>query len=84
MIEHPYNGEQLDRYFIDCCRSKLTKEYLPKIESCLQQLSDEDIWWREHETNNSVGNLILHLSGNIRQWVYHHLGGERISPGTEY
>ncbi len=64
-----------DRYFIECCRTKLSKEYVPKIESCLSTLSDDDIWWRAHETNNSIGNLVLHLSGNIRQWVFHHLGG---------
>lgn len=70
-----YNGQADGVYFIDCCRTKLIKEYLPKIESCLAQLSDDDIWWRAHETNNSIGNLILHLSGNVRQWVVHHLGG---------
>lgn len=75
MITTPYHGEQYGRYFIDCCRTKLMKEYLPKIESAVALLNDDDIWWRAHETNNSIGNLILHLSGNIRQWVYHHLAG---------
>jgi uncharacterized damage-inducible protein DinB len=69
----PYISDT-ERYFIECCRTKLTKEYLLKIESCLQQLSDENIWWRAHESNNSIGNLLLHLAGNIRQWVFHHLG----------
>lgn len=75
MITTPHNPKT-ERYFIDCCRTKLLKEYLPKIESCLDQLSDSDVWWRAHETNNSAGNLVLHLGGNIRQWVYHHLGGK--------
>ena len=74
LITTPLHSET-DRYFIECCRTKLSKEYLPKIESCLSALSDDDIWWRAHETNNSIGNLILHLSGNIRQWIFHHLGG---------
>ncbi len=74
MITTPLQNET-DRYFIECCRTKLTKEYLQKIEDCLSELSDDDIWWRAHETNNSIGNLILHLSGNIRQWIFHHLGG---------
>jgi len=64
-----------DRYFIECCRTLLRKEYLKKIEDCLSILTDDDIWWRAHETNNSIGNLVLHLSGNIRQWIFHHLGG---------
>ncbi len=68
--------QNTDRYFIECCRTKLSKEYLQKIEDCLKDLSDDDIWWRAHETNNSIGNLMLHLAGNIRQWVVHHLGGK--------
>lgn len=68
--------QNTDRYFIECCRMKLAKEYLPKIEDCLKNLSDDDIWWRAYETNNSIGNLMLHLSGNIRQWVVQHLGGK--------
>ena len=52
----------------------MVKDYLPKIEESLKNLSDDDIWWRAHETNNSIGNLILHLAGNIRQWIFQHLG----------
>jgi len=62
------------RLFIEDCRKKTAKENLGKIEKCLESLSDDDIWWRAHETNNSIGNILLHLVGNIRQWVYQHLG----------
>jgi len=48
---------------------------MPKIEKCLDLLSEEDVWWRSHETNNSVGNLLLHLSGNVRQWIVSGIGG---------
>ena len=60
--------------FIEDCRKKITKEYLGKIEKCFEVLSDDDIWWRAHETHNCIGNIVLHLVGNIRQWVYQHLG----------
>ena len=73
MMTTPLHGDT-NHYFIECCRTKLTKEYLTKIEDSVALLSDEDMWWRAHETNNSIGNLMLHLSGNIRQWVFHHLG----------
>ncbi len=39
-------------------------------------LRDEDVWWRAHQTSNSVGNLALHLAGNVRQWIISGLGGE--------
>lgn len=50
-------------------------DYLPKVIHCLERLSEEDIWWRPNEASNSVGNLILHLCGNVRQWIVASLGG---------
>ena len=44
-------------------------EYLSKIERCLGELSDEDVWWRPYESSNSIGNLMLHLQGNVGQWI---------------
>jgi GxxExxY protein len=63
------------REFVATCRRHLMEEYFPKIEQCILDLSDDDIWWRAHETDNSIGNLILHLSGNIRQWIISGIGG---------
>jgi uncharacterized damage-inducible protein DinB len=53
-------------------RDYLVDEYLPKIRLCLAPLSDDDIWWRPVAGSNSIGNLILHIEGNARQWI---LGG---------
>ena len=40
-----------------------------RIEHCLNQLSDEQIWWRPRPEMNAIGNLILHLCGNVGQWI---------------
>jgi uncharacterized damage-inducible protein DinB len=61
--------------FISCAREFLVEEYLPKIERCLERLSDEQIWWRSNEESNSIGNLVLHLCGNARQWIVSGVGG---------
>jgi uncharacterized damage-inducible protein DinB len=61
--------------FISVARRKLLQEYYPRLERCVAELNDDDIWWRAHETNNSIGNLLLHLSGNVRQWIVAGLGG---------
>ena len=61
--------------FIAKARSLLMTDYLPKIERCIEQLSDEEVWWRRGEESNSIGNLILHLCGNARQWIVSGLGG---------
>jgi uncharacterized damage-inducible protein DinB len=58
-------------------RYHLSEDFLPKIERCLDVLSDEQIWWRANPKSNSIGNLILHLSGNVRQWIICGLGGEK-------
>lgn len=50
-------------------------EYLPKMERCLERLSDSEIWWRPNDESNSIGNLLLHLEGNARQWILSGIGG---------
>jgi uncharacterized damage-inducible protein DinB len=60
--------------FIASARSYLTSDYLPKIERCLERLTDEDVWWRAGEESNSVGNLLLHLDGSTRMWVVSGVG----------
>jgi len=46
-----------------------------RIEACVERLSDDQIWARGGEHENAVGNLILHLAGNVRQWIICGLGG---------
>jgi uncharacterized damage-inducible protein DinB len=66
---------EVARAFVAEARSHLLGEYLPEIERCLERLTDEQVWWRANEQSNSVGNLLLHLEGNARQWVVSGLGG---------
>lgn len=67
---------EVGQAFIDRSRAFLTSEYLPKIRSCLDELPQSDLWWRPNAQSNSVGNLLLHLSGNVRQWIVSGVGGE--------
>ena len=57
-------------------RRVLIEVYPPRITRCLKILSEEEIWWRPNRASNSVGNLILHLQGNVRQWIISGLGGQ--------
>lgn len=45
-----------------------------KIEHCLAQLSNDQVWWRPRENMNSIGNLLLHLAGNMKQWIVSGIG----------
>ena len=52
-------------------------EGMRKIEHCINQLSDEQVWWRPRPEMNSIANLMLHLSGNLRQWIIAGIGGAK-------
>jgi uncharacterized damage-inducible protein DinB len=57
--------------------AQLLGQYLDKIEYCVGLLSEAQVWWRANRRSNSVGNLLLHLAGNLSQWLLAGLGGER-------
>ncbi len=62
--------------FIARSRKYLLQDYLPKIRLAVEALPEEaDIWWRPNEASNSIGNLLLHLAGNARQWIVSGIGG---------
>jgi hypothetical protein len=50
-------------------------EAMAKIANCLDQLADDDLWWRPFESHNSIENIVLHLCGNVRQWIVSAIGG---------
>src|SRR5260370_14171241 len=60
--------------FLNCSIEKLT-ELCGRIETCLGKLTPEQIWMRGAENQNAVGNLVLHLNGNVRQWILSGVGG---------
>jgi uncharacterized damage-inducible protein DinB len=55
--------------FLDFSRRKLLDQYWPRLRACVESLTDEQVWDRTNEASNSIGNLILHLNGNVRQWL---------------
>ena len=56
-------------------KRRLSGESLPRIQKCVEQLTDEELWHRPNDAVVSVGNLVLHLCGNVRQWIISCLGG---------
>ena len=71
----PDTTANVSKTFLQEARRLLSEEYLPKIERCVEKLTDEQVWWRPNADSNSIGNLLLHLSGNARQWIVCGLGG---------
>src|SRR5882672_7292108 len=68
----------LSKQFISDSRAFLTQDYMPKIERCLAQLTEEQVWSRSNDASNSIGNLLLHLAGSSRYWAVEVIGGKPI------
>jgi Protein of unknown function (DUF1572) len=57
------------RLFLDFSHQKFFGQYVPRLRTCVHSLSDQQIWWHPNPASNSVGNLLLHLNGNVGQWL---------------
>jgi uncharacterized damage-inducible protein DinB len=62
------NSELAD-LFLEFSRRKLMSQYWPRLRECVAPLTVQQVWWRPNEASNSIGNLILHLNGNVGQWL---------------
>lgn len=69
------NAEHLAQELVGFACDKLSLE-LAQIERCVRLLDRRQLWHRENPHTNSVANLVLHLTGNVRQWVVAGIGGE--------
>ncbi len=65
----------IEHRFLERSRYYLRNEYLPKIEAAMAALPDDALWSRANGGSNAIGNLMLHLAGNVRQWLTHGVGG---------
>ena len=65
--------------FVERSRDYLGIEYRAKLRKALAALPADKVWWRPNEESNSVGNLLLHLTGNIRQWIVAGVGGTAVT-----
>ena len=65
--------DAFSKEFIEQCIFRMEENNV-RIEKCLAMLNEEEVWKKPNPSSNSVGNLVLHLSGNIRQWITSSLG----------
>ena len=65
----------VESIFLDVTIRKL-ELFLSRIRECVGRLSNEQIWMRHGDHENAVGNLMLHLSGNVRQWIISGITGQ--------
>lgn len=64
----------MERVFTDFSARKL-RQLTGRLRACAEPLTPGQLWWRAAEEQNSIGNLLLHLAGNVRQWIVSGIGG---------
>ncbi|MEZ4949393.1 MAG: DinB family protein [Saprospiraceae bacterium] len=67
--------DKLKTLLVEQVKIRLFEEGIPRIKKCLSELSEEEVWFRPNENVVSVGNLVLHLCGNVKQWLIAGVGG---------
>lgn len=60
---------------LNALRGRITRIIPAQIRECVQELDEEQLWWRPNEASNSVGNLVLHVSGSMRHYLSRGVGG---------
>src|SRR5262249_11539156 len=75
LLEPPESLTPSALMFLRHARFRLLEDYFVKIAAAIDALDDEQVWRRPNESSNSIGNLLLHLSGNVRQWIISGVGG---------
>ncbi|MDH3708878.1 MAG: DUF1572 domain-containing protein [Cyclobacteriaceae bacterium] len=67
--------ETISQLLIEETRYRLLEESIPRLKKCLARMTADDIWYRANHQTVSAGNLVLHLCGNVKQWLISGLGG---------
>jgi uncharacterized damage-inducible protein DinB len=61
--------------FLERSRYYLREEYRTKLHKAVAAIPAQALWARANDASNSPGNLLLHLAGNVRQWIVAGVGG---------
>jgi hypothetical protein len=61
--------QDVSTLFLEYSRRKLLGQYWPRLRGVVEPFTAEQIWQRPNEASNSIGNLLLHLNGNVQQWL---------------
>ena len=67
--------QSLNGVTLAALQSRITRILPAQIRASIEQLTDEQLWWRPNEHTNSVGNLVLHVAGSMRHYLCRGVGG---------
>jgi uncharacterized damage-inducible protein DinB len=64
----------LDQVALAAFRRRITDVLPTQVRSCIEDLTEEQLWWRPNDESNSIGNLVLHMSGSTRHYLSRGIG----------
>jgi len=76
LIKMTNGTSDLNAFALNALRMRITRVLPTQIRACVEQLSDEQIWWRPNDQSNSVGNLVLHVRGAVMHFLCRGVGGQ--------
>jgi uncharacterized damage-inducible protein DinB len=77
-IVHDYNARamaELAESILTSLQARICRVFPAQIRAAVDALDDDQIWWRPNETSNSIGNLVLHLTGSLNHYLNRAYGG---------
>lgn len=69
------SSNAIDEFALQALRIRTTKVLPAQVRRCIEELNDEQLWWRPNPQSNSVGNLVLHLRGAVLHYLCCGVGG---------
>jgi uncharacterized damage-inducible protein DinB len=60
---------------LDSLRVRITKVLPEQVRDCLEMIDEEQVWWRPNEQSNSIGNIVIHISGSLNHYLNRNIGG---------
>ncbi len=70
-------SKQIRDVLIQDVKRRIFEESGPRVVQCVELLSEDELWQRPNKESNSIGNLVLHLEGNLRQYICNGIGGQK-------
>ena len=64
----------ISRITLEALRNRITRIFPAQVRAAVEGLTEDQLWWRPNESSNSIGNLVLHISGSLDHYLNRGLG----------
>ena len=73
--EEEEEEQAMNDVLLDALRTRIVRVFPAQIRAAVEPLTDEQIWWRPNDQSNSIGNIVLHLTGSLNHYLGRNIGG---------